>query len=87
MLIKYNLNYDKEISYSNEYFANELFSSAFQTLSLVIIENDANRLNDANHSNDISQSNETALNAWNDEKFSKKLFSDEIQMLSVCKFN
>jgi hypothetical protein len=53
-MIKYNLNYDEEISYSIEYFANELSSSASQTLSLVMIENDANRLSDANHSNDNS---------------------------------
>ncbi len=43
MMIKYNLSYDEandSLSF-NEYFANELSFNASQTLSLIIIENDA----------------------------------------------
>jgi hypothetical protein len=74
-MIKYNLNYDEanDSSFFNEYFANELSFDASQTLSLILIENDAQ----LNHSNDNSQLSEFALNAWKDEKFSNELFSDE----------
>jgi hypothetical protein len=90
MMIKYNLNYDEEIDFfssSNEYFANEFSASASQILSFIMIENNTNHSNDTNHSNENSQWSEIALNEWNDEKFSKKLFSDEIQVSSACKLN
>ncbi len=89
-MIKYNLNYDEEIDFfssSNEYFANEFSASASQILSFIMIENNTNHSNDTNHSNENSQWSEIALNEWNDEKFSKKLFSDEIQVSSACKLN
>jgi hypothetical protein len=66
MIIKYNLNYDEKIDFfssSNEYFADEFFSSAFQILSFIMIENNINYSNDTNLSNKNSQFSETALNA------------------------
>jgi hypothetical protein len=61
MMIKYNLSYDEanDSLSSKKYFANELSFNASQTLSLIVIENDAQ----LDHSNDNSQSFEAALNA------------------------
>ncbi len=61
MMIKYNLNYNEtnDSSSFNEYFANELFFDASQTLLLILIENDAQ----LNHLNDNFQLNKFALNA------------------------
>jgi hypothetical protein len=76
MMIEYNLNYEElndSLSSSNEFFVDELSSNASRALSFILIENDAS----SKQINENSQANDNALTKWENEEFSKKLFSNK----------
>ncbi len=75
-MIKYNLNHEESndfLSSSNEFFVDELSSNASRALSLVLIKNDVS----SEQINENSQASDTALIEWENEEFSKELFSDK----------
>ncbi len=76
IMIKYNLNYEKSndsLSSSNEFFVDEFSLNAFRALSFILIEDDAS----SKQINENSQTSDIALTKWENEEFSKKLFSDK----------